>query len=107
MAKALSVRMSPPKLRQVARVLKGKSASDGCNLLRFIQRKSARLIEKTLRSAIANAENNFSVTVGNLRICDVIIESGIVLRRHMPAARGSAHPIKKRTSHICVTLMKM
>ncbi|MDR2577051.1 MAG: 50S ribosomal protein L22 [Puniceicoccales bacterium] len=102
-----SVRMSPSKLRQTARVLKNRNISDGCSLLRFIPQKSARLIERTLRSAIANAENNFSVTGENLRIVNVIIEEGPAFRRHIPAARGSAHPIRKRTSHIRVILEKI
>jgi large subunit ribosomal protein L22 len=103
-ATARAVRMSPLKLRQVARVLRGRSVENGCALLRFIPRKSARMIEKTLRSAIANAENNSNIAMENLVIDNVIIEEGIAMRRHVPAAKGSAHPIRKRTSHIRVIL---
>jgi len=105
-AKSCYVRMSPLKLRQLARVLKGRSASDGKDLLRFIVKKSARLIGKTLDSAIANAENNFNVAMEDLLIRQVIIEEGSVMKRHIPASRGSAHPIRKRTSHIKVILVK-
>jgi large subunit ribosomal protein L22 len=97
-------RMSPLKLRQVARVLKDQAATTGRERLRFIPRKSARLIGKVLDSAIANAENNFGVPVDQLVIDNVIIEEGPAFRRHIPAARGSAHPIRKRTSNIRVTL---
>jgi large subunit ribosomal protein L22 len=97
-------RISPPKVRQVARVLKGKSAAEGCDLLRFIPRKSAQIIRKVLSSAIANAENNAGQPVERLRIANVLVEEGVAFRRHIPAARGSAHPIRKRTSHIKVVL---
>lgn len=103
---ARSVHMSPLKLRQVARSLKGMAAADGCAFLQLVPRKSARLIRKTVGSAIAAAENNFSVPVEHLAIENVIIEEGGSLRRHVPAARGSAHPIRKRMSHIRVILIE-
>jgi large subunit ribosomal protein L22 len=103
-AVAMRVRMSPFKLRQVARTLPGRKAVEGAGLLHLIPRKSARLIEKTLRSAVANAENNHNSSPENLVIRNVLIEEGKTLRRHVPAARGSAHPIRKRTSHIRVIL---
>jgi large subunit ribosomal protein L22 len=99
-----SVRMSPFKLRQVARTLRGRRAEDGRSMLRFVPRKSARLIEKTLASAIANAESNFNVSAEDLVIDNVLIGDGIKLRRHVTAAKGSAHPIRKRSSHIRVIL---
>lgn len=105
-AKSQYQRMSPLKLRQVARVLKGRPAGEGRDLLKFIVRKSARLIAKTLDSAIANAENNFDVAIEDLRIDRVLIEDGSVMKRHIAASRGSAHPIRKRTSHIKVVLVK-
>ncbi|MDR0340521.1 MAG: 50S ribosomal protein L22 [Puniceicoccales bacterium] len=103
-AVASTVRMSPPKLRQIARILRGRSAKDGCDLLRFIPRKSARMVGKVLRGAIANAENNANVAEECLLIDNVIIEEGVTMKRHIPAAKGSAHPIRKRTSHIRVIL---
>ncbi|MDR0428803.1 MAG: 50S ribosomal protein L22 [Puniceicoccales bacterium] len=97
---------SPLKLRQIARLLRGKSASDGRDFLRCIPRKSAQLIGKVLNSAIANMENNEGLPIERLRIENVIIEEGRSLRRYVPAARGSAHPIRKYTSHINVILIK-
>lgn len=105
-ATSYSQRMSPSKLRQVARILKGRSAEDGRKLLQYITRKSARLIGKTLKSAIANAENNFNMASEDLKIENVLIEEGVRMKRHMPASRGSAHPIIKRTGHIRVILVK-
>lgn len=103
-AKSFFVRISPTKLMDIARILKGRKVGEGRDLLRFIPRKSARLIGRTLGSAIANAENNFSVAIEDLRIENVLIEEGSRLKRQIPASRGSAHPILKRTSHIKVIL---
>ncbi|MDR2030580.1 MAG: 50S ribosomal protein L22 [Puniceicoccales bacterium] len=103
-AVAAEVRMSPFKLRRVARTLSGKGAVEGAELLRLLPHKSARLIEKTLRSALANAENNHDAPLDCLVIRSILIEEGATMKRHVPAARGSAHPIRKRSSHIRVIL---
>ncbi len=97
-------RMSPKKVREVARVIQGRKASEALDLIRFIPRKSARLLTKTLKSAIANAENNNDLSVENLIIEKAIIEHGPVLKRYKAAARGSAAPRKKRMSHIRIVL---
>lgn len=97
-------RMSAKKLRDVAKVLKGKRANDAVQLLGFIQRKSARLIKGVLISAIANAENNKNIPSDDLLVDNVIIDEGPAMKRFIPASRGSAHPIRKRTSHINVIL---
>jgi large subunit ribosomal protein L22 len=97
-------RMSPKKIREVARVIVGRPASEAMELVRFIPRKSARLIAKTLKSAIANAENNNELSVENLVVTKAIIEEGPVLKRFKAAARGSAAPRKKRMSHIRIIL---
>jgi large subunit ribosomal protein L22 len=104
-ATSLHVRMSPFKLRQVARPLRGRMAIEGRDLLKFIPRKSATLIKKTLESAMANAENNANASPAKLKIENVLIEEGKTMKRHIPAARGSAHPIRKRTSSIHVILV--
>ncbi len=96
--------MSPKKVREVARVIQGRPASEAMELVRFIPRKSARLIAKTLKSAIANAENNNELSVENLIVARAIIEEGPVLKRFKAAARGSASPRKKRMSHIRIVL---
>ncbi len=97
-------RMSPLKLRQVAREVQGLPATQALDLLRFIPRKSARLLAKTLKSAVANAENNNNLSSRYLFVSEVVIEEGPAFRRFRPASRGSAHPYKKRTSHIKITL---
>ena len=104
--KALSkhVRMSPKKMREVSRVIQGMPAEKALETLQFIPRKSARLIRKTLLSAVANAENNHELSSEDLIVKYAIIEEGAVLKRFIPVARGSAHPIRKRTSHIRIVL---
>jgi len=97
-------RMSPKKVREVAREIQGRPAPEAQELLRFIPRKSAKLIAKTLNSAIANAENNHNLSADGLIVKAVHIEMGPAFRRFRPVARGSAHPYKKRTSHIRIIL---
>jgi len=98
------VRMSPKKMREVSREIQGRPVSQALDLLRFIPRKSARLIHKTLSSAIANAENNHGLSAKNLVIKSALIESGPVIKRFQPVSRGSAHPILKRTTHLRIVL---
>lgn len=97
-------RMSPMKVRQVAREIQGRPASEALELLKFIPRKSARLVAKTLSSAVANAENNHSLSADTLIVKRALVEDGPVFKRFQPVARGSAHPIRKRTSHIRIIL---
>lgn len=97
-------RMTPQKVRDVARQIQGLPALRAADLLRFIPRKSARLLLKTLNSAIANAENNNNLSAKDLVISAAIVNQGPVLKRFRPAAKGSAHPIRKSTSHITIVL---
>lgn len=92
------------KVRQVAREIQGRPASEALELLKFIPRKSARLVAKTLASAVANAENNHRLSADTLIVKRALVEDGPVFKRFQPVARGSAHPIRKRTSHIRIIL---
>ena len=96
--------MSPMKVRDITRQIQGLGASEAVELLKFIPRKSARLVAKTLKSAIANAENNHNLSSESLVIIKAVVDEGPSFKRYKPAARGSAHPIKKRTSHINIVL---
>ena len=98
------MRISPKKAREVARILPGRTAGEGVELLKFIPRKAARMLDKTLRSAMANAENNANLSAEELIIRDAIVEQGPALRRFRPCARGSAHPYRKRMSHFRIVL---
>jgi large subunit ribosomal protein L22 len=101
---ARNVRVSPKRLRQVTRVIQGRPAAEALDLLRFIPRKTARLVRKTLASAIANAENNHNLSSANLVVKRALAEQGPVLKRFRPASKGSAHPMRKGTSHIRIIL---
>jgi large subunit ribosomal protein L22 len=98
------VRMSPKKVREVANEIQGQNATVALSNLQFIPRKSARLIAKTLKSAVANAENNNNLSSDSLVIQKALVEAGPVLKRFRAGARGSAKPIRKRTSHIRIVL---
>jgi len=97
-------KMSPSKVGEVTRMIQGKSASDALELLRAVPRKSARMIEKTLKSAIANATNNNKLAADTLTVKEAVANEGPRLKRFQPKARGSAGPIIKRTSHIQIIL---
>lgn len=98
------VRISHKKAREVAREIQGLPVGKALEMLRFIPRKSARLLAKTLHSAIANAENNHNLPPSSLIISRAIVDRGPVLKRFKAGARGSAKPIQKPTSHLRIVL---
>lgn len=97
-------RMSPKKVREVVRTIQGRKANDAVDLLTVIPRKSARLIAKTLKSAIANAENNNNLSADSLVVKSALVENGPVLKRFKAGARGTAMPRRKKMSHIRIVL---
>jgi large subunit ribosomal protein L22 len=97
-------KISAFKAREVTRAIQGLPATDAVDLLRFTPKKAAGLILKTLKSAIANAENNNQLNPSDLVVKEAVVGEGPTLKRFQPKARGSAGPIRKRTSHISVTL---
>ncbi len=97
-------RISPKKARDVAREIQGLPVSDALDTLNFTPKKAAFLIGKTLKSAVANAENNHDLVADSLHVKEANISEGPSFRRFKPRARGSASAIKKRTSHIYITL---
>ena len=99
------VRLSPKKARDVAREIQGLPVSNALDILTFTPKKAAQLIAKTLKTAIADAENNFSLDTSTLVIKQAVIGAGPTLRRFMPRAKGSAGAILKRSSHISITLV--
>lgn len=97
-------KISAFKAREVTREIQGLPATDALDLLRFTPKKAALLVIKTLKSAIANAENNKNMTVANLVVQEAVVGEGPTLKRFQPKARGSAGPIRKRSSHIRIVL---
>lgn len=96
-------RQSPRKVRLVADLVRGKSAVEALNILRFVDKRAAEPFAKLIKSAVANAKDagNDSET---LFIKSVSVDKGTVIKRFMPRARGSASRINKRNSHISVEL---
>ena len=101
-AKLRYQRLSPQKARLVADIVRGKDALQALNILKFTNKKAAPLIEKTLRSAIANAEHNFGMNPDKLYISKILIDKGPVLKRMNPRAMGRADVIRKPLAHITV-----
>jgi len=99
-----NVRMSSQKMREVVRQIQGLPALQAQAVLRVVSRKSARLVAKTLDSAIANAENNNNVKAEKLRVKEAVAGAATTLKRFTPKARGSAGPILKRNCHIKIIL---
>jgi large subunit ribosomal protein L22 len=97
-------RISPFKVREVTRELQGLPVSAALDLLAFTPKKASFLIGKTLKSAIANAENNANLKPDGLVVKEAIVGEGPTLKRMMARARGSGSRILKRTSHIRIVL---
>jgi large subunit ribosomal protein L22 len=97
-------RISPFKVREVTREIQGLPVSAALDLLAFTPKKAAFLINKTLKSAIANAENNANLKPDGLVVKEAVVGEGPTFKRMMARARGSGSRILKRTSHIRIVL---
>lgn len=98
------VRMSAFKLRDVTREIQGKPVAAALDIVAFSPKKAAFFVQKTLKSAIANAENNHNLRSEKLVVKEAVAGEGATIKRFIPKARGSAGPIRKRTCHIFITL---
>jgi large subunit ribosomal protein L22 len=96
--------MSARKIRPFATLIRGRSADEALELLRFLPNKSARLLEQVLKSALGNAEDRGARNIDDLVVVESCVDGGPIMKRIMPRARGTAYPIKRRYSHIRVTL---
>lgn len=104
-ARLKNYRQSPRKVRLVTDLIKGKQVDDALGILEFTTKRSSTSIKKLINSVIANAKHNFNITdTKDLYIKDIRVDAGITMHRFMPRARGSAYPIKKRTSHVKIVL---
>ena len=100
-------RISSRKVKIVADLIKGKNVDDALAILKFAPKASSDIIEKLLKSAIANAENNHYMNRSKLYIAEIYANQGPTLKRIRPAAKGSAVRIRKRTSHITIVLREV
>ncbi len=103
-ATAKYVRISPRKVRLVANLIVGRPVEEAAAILRFTPNAAARDVAKVLRSATANAENNYNLTADELRVVSAVANEGPTLKRIRPRAQGRAFEILKRTSHITVSV---
>lgn len=106
-AKLNYIRIAPRKLRLLADLVRGKKAQEAETVLSFLPNKSAGIILKLLKQALANARNNFKIDENNFKILKITIDGGPILKRFRPRARGSAYEIQKKTSHITLILTEV
>lgn len=98
------IRTAPRKLRLVADMVRGKKASEAVHLLEFTNKRAARTLNKVLKSAIANAENNHELATEKLVISQLYVDQGPMFKRYLPKSRGRATPVLKYGSHITVVV---
>jgi large subunit ribosomal protein L22 len=103
-AVAKYIRISPQKIRKLIDAVKGKPVEEGLNILKFMPQKAASIVEKTIRSAVANADQYPDMDVDSLVIQNITADQGPTLKRFKARARGRGTRILKRTAHITVIL---
>ncbi len=103
-AKLRYTRISPRKVRLVADLVRGCHVNDAEKILQFTIKRAGNPVLKLLKSAIANAENNFNLKKENLYIDEIKVDGGPIIKRFRARARGAAYPIEKKTSHISISL---
>jgi large subunit ribosomal protein L22 len=101
-AVAKDVGISPQKVRLVVNMIRGKRVDEALTILRFMPTPTAKAVAKVIKSAVANAENNFQMSPAELRITDIFADKGHTLKRFRPQSRGRISPILKRSSNITV-----
>ena len=97
-------RISSRKVKIVADLIRGKHVDEALAIVKYTPKASSEIIEKLLKSAIANAENNHNMNHNKLYVAEIFANQGPTLKRIRPAAKGSAVRIRKRTSHITIVV---
>ena len=100
-------RISSRKVKIVADLIRGKNVDEALAIIKFTPKASSEILEKLLKSAVANAENNHGMNRGNLIVSEIYANQGPTLKRIRPAAKGSAVRIRKRTSHITIVVKEI
>lgn len=106
-AKLRFLRIGPRKVRLIADMVRGKKVTKALDILSVMPKRAARPVLKLLNSAVANARHNHSLAVEDLKVAQIYVDGGPVLKRWMPKAHGRATPIRERTSHINLVLGTM
>jgi large subunit ribosomal protein L22 len=94
--------ISARKMRPLADMVRGKKVDEALTILKFVPSPKAQVVAKVVKSAAANAENNFQIAASELRIVNIFADEARTMKRFRPRARGRASPILKRSSHITV-----
>ena len=94
--------VSPRKVRLLVDMVRGRQVDEALTLLKFTTTPTAQIVAKTIKSAAANAENNYQMTPADLKIVKIFADEARTLKRFRPRSRGRASPILKRSSHITV-----
>ena len=100
-------RISARKVKIVADLIRGKHVDEALTIIKFTPKAASEILEKLLKSAIANAENNHGMNRGNLIVSEIYANQGPTLKRIRPAAKGSAVRIRKRTSHVTIVVREV
>ncbi|QFT87194.1 50S ribosomal protein L22 [Bacillus sp. THAF10] len=103
-AVARTVRIAPRKARLVMDLIRGKQVGEAVAILKLTPKSASPIIEKVLKSAIANAEHNFEMDANSLLVTEAYVNEGPTLKRFRPRAMGRASQINKRTSHITIVV---
>jgi large subunit ribosomal protein L22 len=101
-AVAKNTGVSASKIRPLVDMVRGKKVDEALTLLKFARSPNSRIVAKVVKSAAANAENNFQMSPSDLRIVNIFADEAPTLRRYRPKARARVNPIRKRSSHITV-----
>ncbi|WP_108305984.1 50S ribosomal protein L22 [Metalysinibacillus jejuensis] len=101
---ARTVRIAPRKVRLVVDLIRGKQVGEAVAILRHTPKAASPVVEKVLKSAVANAEHNYDLDINNLVVSEVFVDEGPTLKRFRPRAQGRASSINKRTSHITLVV---
>ena len=103
-ARAKYIRTSPRKLRPIVNLVRDKKVDEALAILQFLPSPSARTVSRVVKSAVANAENNFEMTPSDLRIVRIFVDEGRSMKRYHAGPRGRVKPILKRSSHITIVV---
>jgi len=105
-AKAIArhIRIAPRKIRIVIDLIRGKNVGEAFAILKYTPKVGAEVLEKVLKSAIANAEHNYDLNIDNLYVSQAFVDQGPTLKRIHPRSRGQAFKILKRTSHVTLAV---
>ncbi len=101
---ARTIRIAPRKVRLVLDLVRGKEVSEALAILKLTNKRTSPVVEKLIKSAVANAEHNYDMDIDRLFVSEIFADEGPTLKRFRPRAKGSASRINKRTSHISVVL---